>query len=643
MSAYVAAQQVRAGLGTVHKLRKPVSQTLDGNGQAVVVSYFGDDVWDLWPYITHENRAAGQKVINWRIALNDGSRLTEPQHQALLESCKDFILSLRLEPIEGRARPSMTSLVHRVNDMIPLLRWMTDQGIASFENLRGRTLDYVPFARQRTRRTERLSSATIALRLAIPEAIYLQRSKLADALQVHPWPDESAGALSGAKYGLLRSGPKTGLIPENIVTQLARAALDDVLNRAVRQLADRCAVEAASQAMSLQREHPVHASIARTRTARHLGYSGYEHLLGDLTRLRTACCIVIGLFSGIRNSEMMSLGEDCLRTGKSRDQSVDLIWIQGTLYKTGKRQMRWLVPQVVGKAIEVLRELTQPLRERLCQEFLASELAREIGEPLSAAQSKRHALVRGQLDKLFLSGGSGGESAVHVLTNGTVNAQLKEYCGHHGIVGDGETAYCLHSHQFRRTYAHFVARSELGDLFMLRDHFGHASIDMSLLYADGGADNYEADHEMLEWIAQEKNARQAQIVSTVIESNEPLGNPIDWLDGWRRQVRTAPNKEELVREFSDSINLTGTGHSWCVGSVRGAGCGGLCVLEADLCVDCKYGIITQEHRPVWQGIRDQQSEALAMDDLGASGQARARKILLKAQTVLQRLDGGESK
>jgi hypothetical protein len=242
-----------------------------------------------------------------------------------------------------------------------------------------------------------------------------------------------------------------------------------------------------------------------------------------------------------------------------------------------------------------------------------------------------------------LSGGSGGESAVHVLTNGTVNAQLKEYCGHHGIVGDGETAYCLHSHQFRRTYAHFVARSELGDLFMLRDHFGHASIDMSLLYADGGADNYETDHEMLEWIAQEKNARQAQIVSTVIESNEPLGNPVDWLDGWRRQVRTAPNKEELVREFSDSINLTGTGHSWCVGSARGAGCGGLCVLEADLCVDCKYGIITQEHRPVWQGIRDQQSEALAMDDLGASGQARARKILLKAQTVLQRLDGGESK
>ena len=58
-----------------------------------------------------------------------------------------------------------------------------------------------------------------------------------------------------------------------------------------------------------------------------------------------------------------------------------------------------------------------------------------------------------------------------------------------------------------------------------------------------------------------------------------------------------------------------------------------------MCVDCRFGIIGQEHRPVWEGIRDQQLEALSLDDMGPGGRARASDILGKAETVLKRLDG----
>lgn len=58
-----------------------------------------------------------------------------------------------------------------------------------------------------------------------------------------------------------------------------------------------------------------------------------------------------------------------------------------------------------------------------------------------------------------------------------------------------------------------------------------------------------------------------------------------------------------------------------------------------MCVDCNYGIIGQEHRPVWAGIHDQQEEALALDDMGPGGQARAQEILDYADKVLHRLDG----
>ena len=60
-----------------------------------------------------------------------------------------------------------------------------------------------------------------------------------------------------------------------------------------------------------------------------------------------------------------------------------------------------------------------------------------------------------------------------------------------------------------------------------------------------------------------------------------------------------------------------------------------------MCVDCNYGIIGQEHRPAWEGIRDQQKEALGLDDIGPGGRARARQILSYAEKVLRRLDGQE--
>ncbi len=61
-----------------------------------------------------------------------------------------------------------------------------------------------------------------------------------------------------------------------------------------------------------------------------------------------------------------------------------------------------------------------------------------------------------------------------------------------------------------------------------------------------------------------------------------------------------------------------------------------------MCVECNYGIIGQEHRSVWQGIREQQQEAVALDDMGPGGRARAQTILNYAEKVLRRLDGQEA-
>lgn len=164
---------------------------------------------------------------------------------------------------------------------------------------------------------------------------------------------------------------------------------------------------------------------------------------------------------------------------------------------------------------------------------------------------------------------------------------------------------------------------------------------MTVYYADGGADEYESDTELLKMIAEEKMGRQNEIMGSYLDSDAPLANGNHWLKNWRSTVRTATNKEALIAEYAGTITLTGTGHSWCVGIDRGTCCGGLCVFEPQMCVDCNHGIIGPEHRPVWEGIRDQQLEALALDDIGPSGRARAQKIIGEAEKVLRRLDGQE--
>ena len=361
------------------------------------------------------------------------------------------------------------------------------------------------------------------------------------------------------------------------------------------------------------------------------------NLSDELYFLRTSCYIIINIFSGMRNSEVLSLDTDCITHKSTEDGIGSLTFLHGTIYKTGHKKKTWLVPPVVEEAVIVLTSLMQSVRERMVAEEQGLKRQLENISNEDAKQiSKRHTFVARHKNKLFLT--IPGKNPASVIGITTINRDLKIFCNDFDIRGENNQSYRLHTHQFRRTYARFIARSELGDLLTLREHFGHWSLDMTTYYADGGADEYESDIELMAMVTQEKQTRQSEIMTGLLDSEAPLAKGGEWLKAWRSSVRTAENKEKLIAEYSGSITLNGTGHSWCVGNARGTGCGGLCIFEAQMCVDCHYGIIGAEHRPVWEGIRDQQKEALALDDMGESGRARAQLILDKAETVLRRLD-----
>ena len=637
MSLHLLDLRPIKGLSSREKATLPVSIALLPDGSHVAVSCFGDDVWDFYPYIPQENLGVSLKRINWRIGLPCGRTLTDPQYAGLLESAKDFIWSLLIHPVEGRKRPSMNTLISKVKVLIPLLRWMVSMNLPRFADLDRRTLDYVPIAKRKD--GGGLAGATlVGHRLLILEDLYCQRDKLNDAPSLHPWPQETSGSLAGQRWGL----PKTEFIPDIVVNRLTETALDYVNTRSAGILLALENRDAAAREKSIMVGGTDAPKRIRTTIARAAGFRGTKDLDAEGIRLRTACYIVIALFSGIRDSEMASLGINCISHDKSGDCSTDLLWLHGTIYKTGMRDKKWLVPPIVSDAVTILTRLGAPLRDALRQEEIELELhIAQSGDKNARRWERRRDTIRRQKDSLFLAKKSRESNGVSVISSVTTNLALKRFCRDFGIVGADGLPYPLHTHQFRRTYARFIARSELGDLLTLRDHFGHWSLDMTAYYADGGVDVYEADTQLMEMITEEKMVRQNEIMTGYLASDTLLANGGHWLQHWRSAIRTAANKEELIAEYAGSITLNGTGHSWCVGNAKGTGCGGLCVFEAQMCVDCKYGIIGQEHRPVWQGIREQQQEALMLNDMGIAGKLRAQRILADAEKVLRRLDGTE--
>lgn len=621
-------------IGAPEKARLPVSIAIDSEGNHTVISRYEDDVWNFWPYINRENAKDGDKRIIWGIAMPDGSKLTDDHLRDLLTSAKDFIWSLHVDPIEDHQRPNMKTLISNMGNLAFLLRWMVSNGINSFSQLRGRTSEYIIVVRN----TPGIAKSTVMKRLLLVEKLYAQAGKINDFLPEHPWPFESAAILAGMDQRMAHRTPKTLVIPDEIFIRLAKKAIEyiDELGKNIL-FAHAQAEEAMSRAKAKGNTDAGYICVKGTKVARSLGFEGLRDLHKEMVMLRTACYICVNMFSGLRNSEMMSLNCDCITRTPGIDDSYECIWLHGTIYKTGQRPHKWLVPPIVDRAVK-LAKLMAVLHQEM---FNVEEQALVASKMMDTSAVKRLAEIRQHKEKLFLSIHYSERGPIAVVpSNAAVNKWLKDFCRYCNILDQEGQPWSLATHQFRRTFAFNYARSELGDLLYLKEHYGHWSLDMTMLYVEGGADEYQIDNGLLEEVVRFKQDRQAEILSSYINTDAPLANGDNWLGTWRPMIRTAKNKEELIQELSSTLTLNGTGHSWCAGNAKGGSCGGLCVFEADMCVDCNTALIGPEHLPVWKEIAAQQRAVLEFHDMGVPAKSRARRILDKANQVITKLEKG---
>jgi integrase len=621
------------------KLRQVVSSALQDDGTEVVVSRYGDAVWDFWPSIPAGNIVPSEKRLNWALSLPDGHTLLDPEHAALLASAKDFIYSLLFDPVEGRRPSKAQTIVKKLRKgLTPLLRWMVQNGYRRFVDIVDFD-EYVVYVKAGSGRYGRTPAAkTVASLLAVVEDLWLQSPKLTDGLAAHPWPGESAASLAG----LSRRGyhkPKTAYIPDAVARQLVQEALVYVNDKAESIVSTRAAATAAQErARARGVAHPDSLSAIAITVARGHGYCGANALRAEERLLRTACYIVISFFSGIRDAEVSSIEERCI-VRETTPEGYDLWWLHATLNKTTRNPQglptKWIVPAIVKRAVQVLERMTRPLRTAL--QTTTTELEARLHNclreaPERVALNRRLHAARQHARKLFLCRDLRSGEIV-VPGTGALNRALKDFVAALDIRDDNGELWNLHSHQFRRTFARFVARHVLGDLYYLRHHFKHWSIDMTAYYA-----NEAMDHELLGDISKTREDLQQSIVARWFDEGSPLaGGAAERLASFRSSVLTAKNRAELVSQIAEDAYIRGTGHSWCLSAPASAS-GSLCIFEKILCIECPNGVIDRGHVDVWREIERQQLLVLDSVDLGLPGRRRAERFLNEARKVVKILE-----
>ena len=278
--------------------------------------------------------------------------------------------------------------------------------------------------------------------------------------------------------------------------------------------------------------------------------------LGTVARiLQAACYVTIAFLSGMRDSEIKHLHRGCLRTHEDPTGAA-YRWTLDSLAFKGERDpagvpATWVVGQPVAAAISILERLqTSPTG------FLFTALP--------------------------YSGGAGParRSANAALTSRTTNRQLNEFsrwindfCAQNGLRdGIPEVAgrpFNLHTRQFRRTLAWFIARQP-GGAIAGAIQYRHLSIQMFEGYAGTTDSGFRAEVD-----AEQALARGEHLLATINDHHHhDLVGPaadegIQRLDdfavrtSFQGQVITDPHRLKRLIQRHDPAIYPGT-YATCV-------------------------------------------------------------------------------
>ena len=595
-----------------------------GNAARPVSRHSGwsDPVWEL--DIDVAGRRADQKRVRWGIALPDGSRLTDPQHAHLLEAARRFLWSMGIDPPSGRRRSSPSSLFTKAGVLLTLIRWMVGEGFTTFRSLDRYAVErYQAFLQQRRgSRPGKTSPITIGNYLRILKDLYHQRAKLPDALDFDPFPHTTAGLVAGVCRATRRSIP---FIPDAIAIDLISKALhwieyetdgileqsdryQDALQRArARGISERESRRCAFHAIRARLKEPQPpAPAGRLITTKYDIDRCLKHLVD-------ACFIVIAGFVGMRASEILSIRSGAIEYSQLGTTGARQAYLVARLFKTaevGGRLERWLAPEPVVTAVKLLERLSEPLR------------------------------VASGRDELFLTRNT-QYCEVIGITNMNINGRIREFAAYNSVRHHEGRAWPFSSHQFRKTFARFIARRDRSQLLALADHLKHVSVAMTAKGYVG------TDFDLQQLVDHEGQIETATALDRFLSAGQLAGKMGERIAAGNASFRGRAG-EQLRRDYikfvlkETDLTIHACEYGWCVFQAETARCGGRLAPDAAgrspaVCVDCANFVVEPKHAPYWRERRER--NLALMEQASRLTRAALDEAIAQCDRVLSRLEG----
>jgi hypothetical protein len=582
---------------------------LEGNWQ--VVSRYGDSIWIFYGGTT--NKKASFRAFNFALF-----------PEAYRESMKAVIYRyLRRGRNDGR-QPAIATLRTLFDNSVPFLKFLDARGKVSLEEAQSKACKAYSDTQKSLvlhQKKRPLKTASREKRLLAVEAIYELSQYCDTPMPEHPWIESSAYVLSG-EYASNPSdshdSATTPLIPDEAFTRLFQAA-SSILESAESILSIRDNINALAEKRLDLSESGL--NYAKNRLLVDSGWlEGLDKFEEAVLDIRTACYIVVASLSGCRNHELAYLESNSYYSTKDDDNEV-YWWMKSRSTKTGEGHTEWMVPPAAVAALRIADWWALPYQSSIKAEL--SRRRNKNSKDPELAEARKHQ------NAIFLGVARKKGNQVRTLSLEAWNVNLKDFARKHKI------DWALATHQFRKKFANYAARSKFGDLRYLKEHFKHWAMDMTLGYALNEAQELELYAE----IQAEYEDIKAELVETWLHPHEPLaGGYGEGIMVWRvgADIQLFRNRKDMVRAVSDSTPIRSNGHAWC--TAQDDACVGNGGLESTRCAnDCNNGVVGRRHADFYRGLYQHNKELLQMQDIGPGGLARAKRDLEICERTLRKL------
>ena len=582
-------------------------------------SRFGDDEWRL--DIRTSGRRADQNRLRWVVAMPKDARIGIGERAALIHAAKHFLWSMRVDPPAGRKRSSLASLHMKGLILRTLIGWMAIEGLRRFSDIDPSAVDRLcVWLRGRPARNgkARVSPSTVSNYLLAIKDLYRQRTKLSDAPRVDPLPLDTTFEAAGVTRATKGTIP---FIPDEVAVAILGEALrwveehgETIIEAETIRL--RARAIGLATGISRQASYYVRRALRQAHLTGPLGdkLDGAYAVRHAACHLVEACYIVIAGFVGMRVSEILSMKVGAIEYRPIGETGVDQAYVVARLFKTVDhpegREERWVAPAPVVRAVDLLEQLSAPLR----------------------AASGR--------DEIFLVKNTQYGEIVPV-THMHIGWRINDFARHVGVPEHEGKPWSFSTHQFRKTFARFVARRDRSQLLGLAAHFKHASVAMTARSYVGN------DFELHGLIDHESRAETAAALDQMLTSKRLGGRMGERIVAGNVRFRGRAG-EQVRRDYiafilaETDLRVHACDYGWCVFQQETARCGGEAgPSEAGrapaVCLSCANMVVEEQHAGYWRDRRAR--NAALLPRAGAMTAAVLTEAIEQCDGVLAKIGG----